>query len=69
MSKICWSVFGWRFSCWKPALLALEIPTVKDWDLSNPYTWATTVGVGNKRNALCTSFVQKYTSNTKAGIV
>ena len=24
MSKICWSVFGWRFSCCKAALLALE---------------------------------------------
>ena len=71
MSKICGSVFGWKFSCCKPALLALEIPTVKDWDLGNPYLWATTFGVGNihVHNAVCTSFVQKYTFNTKAGIV
>ena len=69
MSKICWSVFGWWFSCCKPALLALEIHIVKEWDLSDPYLWATTFDVGNKHNALCTSFVQKYTFNTKAGIV
>ena len=69
MSKICWGVFGWRFLCCKPALLALEIRTVKECDLSEPYLWATTFGVGNKHNVLCTSFVQKYTVNTKTGIV
>ena len=47
MSKICGSVFGWEFSCCKPALLALKIPTVKDWDLGNPYLWATTFSAGN----------------------
>ena len=44
-------------------------PFVKEWDLSNPYLWATTFDVGNKHNALRTYFVQKYTFNTKAGKV
>ena len=69
MSKICRSVFGGKFSCCKPAFLALEIPTVKNWDFSNPHLWATTIGVGNKHNALCTNFVQKNTFHKKAGIV
>ena len=47
MSKICWSVFGETFSCCKPAILVIEIPTVKDWDLSDPYMWAVIFGVGN----------------------
>ena len=55
-------------SC-KPAFLALEIPTVLDWDLSDPRLWDATFGVGNEHNALCTSFVKKYTFNTKVGIV
>ena len=37
----------------QPALLALEIHIVKEWDLSNPYLWATTFDVGNIHNALC----------------
>ena len=51
MSKICWSVFGRRFPCCKPALPALEIHIVKEWDLSDPDLLATTFDVGNKRTA------------------
>ena len=40
----------------------------KNWDPSDPYLWAMTIGVGNKHNALCTSFVQKYTFHKKADI-
>ena len=61
-------MFGWGFSHCKLALLALEIHFAKEWDLSDRL-WAMTFDVGNKHNALCTSFVQKYTFNTKAGIV
>ena len=62
-------MFGWRFSICKPALLALEIHIAKELDLSERYLWAMTFDVGNKHDALCTSFVQKYTFHTKAGIV
>ena len=41
-----WSVFGGRFSCCKQALLLLENPTVKNWDLSDPSLRAPTVVCG-----------------------